>query len=157
MKRVLALLACAALVLCTAACSKTAVVSDEISDITVSDYGEISFEVVSCSPNAVTYTVCSSKKDFLFYEGHGFAYIQKCVDGNWYSLESRPQVSTGDFIWCAVPTEELRETISAETEYGGELEAGTYRLVAPCSLSAVPPENAEPEQAVYLAAEFQID
>ena len=157
MKRVLSLLTCIVIVLCVAACGKAVEVSDTVSDIMISDYDEISFQVKYCNPEAVTYTVCSSKKDFLFYEGHEFAYIQKYADGDWHFLAAQPQVSTGDFKWCSIPTEEQQETISIDAQYGGKLEAGTYRLVASCSRSATPPENSEPEQSVYLAAEFEID
>ena len=45
--------------------------------------------------------------------------------------------------------------ISIQTEYGGRLEKGTYRLVAPCSLSA-DPDAAGEASAVDLAAEFEI-
>ena len=142
--------------LCTTACGKTASVSDTPSEPVISDLEEISFQVISCNPQAVTYTVGSSKENFLFYEGHGFAYIQKHVDGSWYSLVPQPQDSTGDFQWVSIPAEEQLTTIRTETEYGGKLETGTYRLVAPCSFSAAPPEDAEPGETVYLAAEFEI-
>ena len=42
-----------------------------------------------------------------------------------------------------------------QTEYGGRLEKGTYRLVAPCSLSA-DADAADEASAVDLAAEFEI-
>lgn len=157
MKRISSLLPCLAIVLCVTACGGAVEISDTASDILISDYDEISFEVNHCTPDAVTYTVCSSKEDLLFYEGHSFAHIEKYVDGDWYDLVAQPQTSTGDFIWCPIPTEEQRVTISIDARYGGKLEAGTYRLVAPCSLSAAPPEDAELEQAVYLAAGFEID
>ena len=58
----------------------------------------------------------------------------------------------------SIPTEERQETISINAEYGGKLEKGTYRLVAPCSLSATPPDNSElsdsSEQTVDIATEF---
>lgn len=161
MKRVLTLLTCLLTVLCLTACGKTVEISTEASGITISDCEEISFQVKFCAPDAVTYTVCSSKENFLFYEGHQFAYVQKYIDGSWYSLVRQPQVSTADFRWDSIPTEERQETISINTEYGGKLEKGTYRLVAPCSLSATPPDNSErsdsSEQTVYIATEFEID
>ena len=161
MKRVLTLLTCLLTVLCLTACGKAVEISTEASDITISDCEEISFQVKFCTPDAVTYTVCSSKEKFLFYEGHQFAYVQKYIDGIWYSLVQQPQVSTADFKWYSIPTEERQETISIKTEYGGKLEKGTYRLVAPCSLSATPPDNSElsdrSEQTVYIATEFEID
>ena len=161
MKRVLTLLTCLLTVLCLTACGKTVEISTEASGITISDCKEISFQVKSCTPGAVTYTVSSSKENFLFYEGHQFAYVQKYIDGSWYSLVRQPQVSTADFRWDSIPTEERQETISIKTEYGGKLEKGTYRLVAPCSLSATPPDNSDlsdcSEQTVYIATEFEID
>ena len=161
MKRILTLLTCLFTVLCLTACGKTVEISTEASDITISDYEEISFRIKSCTPDAVTYTVCSSKENFLFYEGHQFAYVQKYVDGSWYSLVQQPQVSTANFIWDSISTEERQETISINAKYGGKLEKGTYRLVAPCSLSATPPDNSElsdsSEQTVDIATEFEID
>lgn len=161
MKRVLSMMLCLLAVVCLTACGKTVQLSTESSDIVISDYEEISFKIEFCTPNAVTYTVCSSKEDFLFYEGHQFAYVQKYVDGSWYSLVQQPQVSTGDFKWCSIPIEEQQETISINAGYDGKLEKGTYRLVAECSLSAIPPDNSElsdsSEQAVNIAAEFEID
>ena len=161
MRRVLFLSACLVVVLCLAACGKTVEISDTVSDVAISDYEEISFEGKSCNSKAVTYTVCSSKEDFMFYEGHQFARVQKYVDGNWHSLVAVPQNSTGVLKWCSIPNEEQQETISIATEYGGKLEKGLYRLVADCSLSAIPPGNSEQSdsdvQAVYLAAEFEID
>ena len=161
MKRILFLLSCLAVVLCLTACGKTVEISDTISDITISDYEEISFAVKHCNSQAVTYTVCSSKEDFMFYEGHQFACVQKNVDGAWHPLVVQPQTSTADIKWCPIPVEEQQETISIPTGYGGKLEKGLYRLVAGCSLSAIPPGNSEqPDsaaQAVYLAAEFEID
>lgn len=161
MKRVLSMVLCLLAAVCLTACGKTVQISTESSDIAISDYEEISFEIEFCTPEAVTYTVCSSKEDFLFYEGHQFAYVQKYVDGSWYSLVQKPQVSTGDFKWCSIPVEEQRKTISINAEYDGKLEKGTYRLVAECSLSAIPPDNSElsdsSEQTVNIAAEFEID
>ena len=161
MKRILTLLTCLLTVLCLTACGKTVEISTEASDITISDCEEISFEIKFCTPDAVTYTLCSSKENFLFYEGHQFAYVQEYVDGSWYSLIQQPHDSTGDFRWESIPAEERWETISINTEYGGKLEKGTYRLVAPCSLSATPPDDSErsdsAERSVYLAAEFEID
>ena len=98
MKRIMVCIVLFSCALCATACGKTAEVSDTVSDIPGSNCDEISFSVKYCDPEAVTYTVCSSKKDFLFYEGHKFASIQKYVDGNWYPLVSQPQDSTGDFI-----------------------------------------------------------
>ena len=103
----------------------------------------------------MTYTVCSAQENFLFYEGHGFAYVEKYTDGSWYPLVRQALVSTGDFQWLSIPTEEVQGTISIQTEYGGRLEKGTYRLVAPCSLSA-DPDAADEASAVDLAAEFEI-
>lgn len=161
MKRILTLLTCLFTVLFLTACGKTVEISAEASDITISDYEEISFKIKFCTPDAVTYTVCSSKENFLFYEGHQFAYVEKYVDGGWYSLIEQSHDSTGEFRWDSIPTEERQETISINWEYGGKLEKGTYRLVAPCSLSATPPDDSErsdsAEQSVYLAAEFEID
>ena len=157
MKRILTCTVLFLCALCATACGKTVEVSDTISDITVSNCDEVSFAVKYCDPEAVTYTVCSYKKDFLFYEGHEFASIQKYVDGNWYPLVSQPQDSTGDFIWCSIPTEEQLGTISITNSYGGKLEAGTYRLVASCSRSAIPPETSTLGETVYLAAEFTIN
>lgn len=161
MKRILTLLTYLFIVSCLTACGKTVEISTEASDITISDCEEISFEIKFCTPDAVTYTVCSSKENFLFYEGHQFAYVQKYIDGSWYSLVPQSQVSTADFRWDSIPTEERQETISINAEYGGKLEKGTYRLVAPCSLSATPPDNLElsdsSEQTVNIATEFEID
>lgn len=161
MKRILFLLSCLAVVLCLTACGKTVEISDTISDITISDYEEISFTVKHCNSQAVTYTVCSSKEDFMFYEGHQFARIQKYVDGNWHPLVAVPQNSTAVFKWCSIPIEEQQGTISITTEYGGKLEKGLYRLVADCSLSAIPPGDSEQSdsaaQSVCLVAEFEID
>lgn len=161
MRRVFFLSACLVVVLCLAACGKTVEISDTVSDIAISDYEEISFKVKYCNSEAVTYTVCSSKENFLFYEGHQFACVQKYVDGAWYPLVAQPQTSTADFKWWSIPVEEQQETISITTGYGGKLEKGLYRLVAGCSLSAIPPSNSEQSdstaQAVYLAAEFEID
>ena len=161
MKRILTLLTYLFIVSCLTACGKTVEISTEASDITISDCEEISFEIKFCTPDAVTYTVCSSKENFLFYEGHQFAYVEKYVDGGWYSLIEQSHVSAGEFRWDSIPAEERQETISINWEYGGKLEKGTYRLVAPCSLSAMPPDDSErsdsAEQSVYLAAEFEID
>ena len=156
MKHVFPSLACLAVILGFTACGKTVKISDTVSDIAVSDYKEISFQVQYCDPDTVTYTVCSSKENFLFYEGHEFAYIQKYVNGDWRSLIEQPQVSSGEFRWCAVSTDEQQKTISVKAQYGGRLEAGAYRLVAPCSLSSVPPQNSELEQPIYFTAEFEI-
>ena len=86
MKCILTLLTYLFIVSCLTACGKTVEISTEASDITISDCEEISFEIKFCTPDAVTYTVCSSKENFLFYEGHQFAYVEKYVDGGWYSL-----------------------------------------------------------------------
>ena len=161
MRRILFLSACLVVVLCLAACGKTVEISDTASDIAISDYEEISFTVKHCNSQAVTYTVCSSKEDFMFYEGHQFACVQRHVDGAWYPLLAVPQNYTGVLKWCSIPIEEQQGTISITTEYGGKLEKGLYRLVADCSLSAIPPSDSEQSnssaQAVYLAAEFEID
>ena len=156
MRRVLPLLGCLLAFFCLTACGKTAQVSDEVSDVTVSDYAEVTFQVKYCNADAVTYTVCSTRENFLFYEGHGFAYVEKYVDGSWHPLVQQPHDSTADFIWATIPTEETQETISIQYEYGGKLEKGTYRLLAPCSLSA-DPDAVSPDLKVYLAAEFEID
>ena len=155
MKRILTLLGCLTILLCLTACGKTAEVSAEASDAVISDPEEITFRVKFCNADAVTYTVCSAQENFLFYEGHGFAYVEKYTDGSWYPLVQQDFVSTGDFQWLSIPTEEVQGTISIQTEYGGRLEKGTYRLVAPCSLSA-DPDAADEASAVDLAAEFEI-
>ena len=176
MQRILTLLGCLTILLCLTACGKTAEVSAEASDAVISDPEEITFrdgklyilfesasrrfqygKLVGGSYNAdaVTYTVCSAQENFLFYEGHGFAYVEKYTDGSWYPLVQQDSVSTGDFQWLSIPTEEVQGTISIQTEYGGRLEKGTYRLVAPCSLSA-DPDAADEASAVDLAAEFEI-
>ena len=161
MKRILSQMVCLLAVICLTACGKTVEISTEASSIAISDYEEVSFKIKFCTPDAVTYTVCSTKENFLFYEGHQFAYVQEYVDGSWYSLVRQPYVSSAEFRWDSIPTEERQETISINTEYGGKLEKGTYRLIAVCSLSSEPPDNAElsdsSEQTIYIAAEFEID
>ena len=155
MKRALHLLSVIiAAVLCLCSCGKTVESADEASSVTISDFEEISFSIKSCYKGAVTYTVCSTEEDFLFYEGHQFAYVEKRVGGSWYPLVRRPVNSTGDFQHASVPTEEKTETISIHSFYGGKLENGTYRLVAPCYLSDEDLSNME--NPVYLAAEFEI-
>ena len=155
MKRTLYLLLFIVVSLCLCSCSKTVKNSDNVSSVEVSNFEEISFSIKFCNKDAVTYTVCSTEEDFLFYEGHSFAYVEKRIDGNWYPLARQSVDSSGDFKRASVPTEEKTETISIDTYYGGKLENGTYRLVAPCYLSEEDLYNME--NPVYLAAEFEID
>lgn len=155
MKRTLYLLLFIVVSLCLCSCSKTVKNSDNVSSVEVSNFEEISFSIKFCNKDAVTYTVCSTEEDFLFYEGHSFAYVEKRIDGNWYPLARQSVDSTGDFKVATIPTEEKTETISIRTYYGGKLENGTYRLVAPCYHSNEDLHSME--NPVYLAAEFEID
>lgn len=154
-KRVLRLLPFIVVVMRLCSCGKMAAISDEASSVEISNYEEISFSIKLCNPNAVTYTVSSTEEGFLFYEGHQFAYVEKYIDGSWYQLLQQPIDSTGDFKGASIPTEEETETISINTLYGGKLENGTYRLVAPCYTSEEDLRNWE--NPVYISAEFKIE
>jgi len=154
MKRVvISLCLLAYVVTCLCSCGKTAEISDIASSVKLSDYEEISFVVTLANPDAVTYTVCSSKEDFLFYEGHLFAYVEQYSNG-WYPLVMQEITSTGNLQCKSIPTSEMRETMSMKRFYGGKLEKGRYRLVAPCYTSQ---QNLyEFQGPVYIAAEFEI-
>lgn len=142
-------------VMCLCSCGKTVESSNEASSVEISNYEEVSFSIKICTPDAVTYTVCSTKERFLFYEGHQFAYVEKYIDDSWYPLVEQSRDSTGDFKGSSIPTEGKTETISINTLYGGKLENGTYRLVAPCYISEEDLYNLK--NPVYIAAEFEID
>jgi hypothetical protein len=155
MKRIMLLLLAVLAAIFLSACGKTASVSDEITDVEISSFDEITFSVTYSIPDAVTYTVSSTEEGFLWYEGHQFAIVQKLTDNGWCSLEYLPRTTTGDFQGKFIPVEGFTETIGSEQSFGGKLDKGTYRLLACCYRSA--DDLFASESPVYIAAEFTID
>ena len=103
-----------------------------------------------------TVTVDSEDVYTFVSEGAGFEFLERCVDGQWYRLESSQKYFPLGSMECEMGGEGSAASGSLSSSivqkyayYGTRLEAGTYRVALEM--------HAKDGTAHYLAAEFVIE
>ena len=158
MRKGIILLMCVLLAVSCTGCGKELSLDESPDDAVLTELDGLELSVKYANRDAVTYTARNTSGTGFFYEGHIPGWLEKEVDGAWYPLAYRDDLTmTADFICAELTDAEKTHTITAASWYTAPLSAGHYRVI----MSGCPTEealvNGNCDNVMYLAAEFDIE
>lgn len=158
MRKGIILLLCVLLAVSCTGCGKELILKEDPDDAVLTELDGLELSVKYANRDAVTYTARNTSGTSFYYEGHIPGRLEKKVDGAWYPLAYRDDLTmTANFICAELTDTEETLTITVASWYTAPLSAGHYRVI----MSGCPTEealvNGDCDNVMYLAAEFDIE